>query len=158
LIPQFGSPTQLPITIQASTSGETYVIQASPTTTAAWVPGRYTWARWVEKTGARQTLDPLVPSLDVIADPSSAVAGYDPRTTAAKMVADLESAMVANASGNGAIAEYSINGRSVKYATTADIIRDLSYWKQRLFNEEEAERIRQGMGSRRRVYVRFAQP
>jgi hypothetical protein len=158
LIPQFTSPAQTPIELTASTSGETYVVQAAPATTALWAAGTYTWARWVEKTGARQTLDPLVPSLDVIADPSTAAAGYDPRTTAAKIVADLEAALTASAGSNGEIEEYSINGRSVRYRKREDILRDLSYWRTRLFGEEEAERMRQGMGSRRRVYVRFAQP
>ena len=59
LTPRFAAPTQAPITLTATTNinGADYDVKSAPAVTVTWAPGIYTWARWVEKSGARQTLD-----------------------------------------------------------------------------------------------------
>src|SRR5712691_12530804 len=76
LTPRFAAPTQAAIVLTATASGVDYSVQASPATTAAWSPGAYTWARWVEKAGARQTLSESG-QLEVKADPALTAQGFD---------------------------------------------------------------------------------
>jgi hypothetical protein len=137
----------------ATAEGSDYRSQRGTGETATWDAGEYAWTSWVEKTGARHVVEQG--TVTIKPNPATLAAGTDTRTTAARMVADLEAALVSYASSNGMVAEYAIAGRSMKFRDKAEIIKDLSYWKAQLFNEEEAERLRQGLGSRRRVYVRF---
>jgi hypothetical protein len=144
LIPQFTSPVQAPIELTASTSGETYVIQSAPATTAAWKAGTYTWARWVEKTGARQTLDPLVPALTILDDPATAAAGLDTRTAARKILDGLLDLQASNAVSQGLISEYTIAGRSMRFRDTKDLLAQIRYWRSEVAREERAERLAAG--------------
>lgn len=156
LTPLFTTPTQAPITLTASTYEVTkYRIQATPDQTAAWSAGTYSWARWVEKTGARQTLDPLTPFLAVTADPSYTVQGYDPRSHARKMVDLLEAALLSYTTSGGHVAEYEIAGRRMKYASKAEIVTDISYWKSMLWKEGAIASMAAGNPNPRNIGIRF---
>lgn len=82
---------------------------------------------------------------------------FDPRTIAEKNIEILEKAQMAafghgNASGR-AIESYSIDGRSVKYMTQAEIAAALDYWRKKL-SAEIARRERR-LGIKRIVKTAF---
>jgi hypothetical protein len=156
LIPQFSTPTQAPVELTATTYNVTdYRVQAAPGLTATWAPGMYSWARWVEKTGARQTLDPLTPFLELVDDPSTTAQGYDPRSHARKVLAQIETALEGWATSGSHIAEYEIAGRRMKYADRADVIAMRSRYKAEVWREDAAAKMAQGLPNPRNVMVRF---
>jgi hypothetical protein len=156
LTPRFTTPAQLPVVLTASMNadGQQYDIQASPATTAAFVPGAYAWARWVEKAGARQTLNESG-SLLVKADPSATAQGYDGRSQAAKAVDDIKAAMATFTASNGTIKSYSIGNRQVTYRDKAEMLTDLDFWQRQLMAENEAVAMAGGLGNPRNVGIRF---
>lgn len=155
LTPRFTTPVQTPIVLTATTDpdGKRYNVQASPATTAAWAAGSYAWARWVEKAGARQTLDESG-NLLVKPDPSLTVAGYDGRSQAAKAVDDIKAAMATFTASSGTIKSYSIGSRQVTYRDKAEMITDLDFWQRQLVAEQDAVKIAAGMNPRN-IGIRF---
>jgi hypothetical protein len=162
LIPQFSTPTQAPITLTATTSGSTYLIQASPATTATWVAGRYSWARWVEKSGARHTFDPdgnanapLAAFLELLPDPTARAQGYDPRSPARKAL-DAINAVLDTWGTNSHIQEYTIGSRSMRFATKADAVVMRDSIKAEVWREEATAAMASGQPNPRQVRVRMS--
>lgn len=156
LTPRFTAPTQAAIVLTASTNvnGVDYNVQSAPATTAAWKPGLYTWARWVEKTGARQTLDESGELL-IKPDPNTMVQGYDARSQAQKAVEDLLT-IKANFQTTGRLMEsYTIGSRSVTFKNSADLEKELRFWQRELMNEQSAAAAARGLPNPRRTYIRF---
>ncbi len=158
LTPQFSSPAQAPIDLTCTTDsdGESYKLQVSPASTAAWKAGSYSWARWVEKVGARVTLD-VDGQLDVIPNPAASSAGDDRRSHARKMLEQIETALEGFASGS-TIKSYMIGTRSFTKADHAEIVMLHSRYKWLVANEAANEKIANGDINPRDRFVRFVRP
>lgn len=166
LVPRFTTPVQAPILLTATPSGEDYVISAAPNTTAAWAPGVYGWARWVEKTGARQVLDDLEShgQLEVLADPAQAVQGADNRSQARRALDEAKAALAnastraANAGTVGVPVEYRIADRSMKFENASEaqagLVKAVNYWQIEVNREDRRKRLDAGLGDPRKVFVR----
>lgn len=158
LIPRFTTPVQAPITLTATTFNVTqYQIQAGPSTTANWAPGQYAWMSWVEKSGARHVLEGTQFSgeLTIEPDPSTQVQGFDGRSQAQKAVDDLRAALATYVSSQGAIASYTIAGRSVTFRDPGQISAQLSFWRNEVFKERRAEKLAEGLADPKNVFVRW---
>jgi uncharacterized protein (DUF1330 family) len=139
LVPRFTDPAQLPVQLTAAAGpavvgDETfdYVVSEVPANTATWQPGYYTWSRWVEKAGARVTLRDNESDgvLQVLQDPSTAVAGFDGRTQARKAYDDACAAranlLAAGAAATtGQVVEVQVGDRRTKYATYSEALAGL---------------------------------
>lgn len=156
LTPRFATPTQAPIVLTATTNanGVDYNVQSGPAVTVLWAAGNYAWARWVEKSGARQTLDERG-NLLVEPDPSATAQGYDARTQAAKAVEDLKVALATFQATSGRVKQYTIGTRHMEFETSTEILKMLSFWQVQLAKEDAAARIAKGLGNPRHTYVRF---
>lgn len=156
LTPRFTTPTQAPIDISAATNadGKRYDVQASPSTTAAWAPGAYTWARWLAKSGARQTLDESGQLL-VKPDPATTAQGLDSRSHARKELELLEAAIEALQLG---AAEWSFQNRTFKREQLAELIKARSQYRIEVQAEDAAEAMRNGLGNPRYFRTRFDRP
>jgi hypothetical protein len=141
------------ILLTASAAGEDYRVQYAPATTASWTAGEYTWSAWVEKTGERYSVDSGTVTLK--ADPG-AVAAYDGRTHARKMLEQIETALEGWAATGGHIAEYEINGRRMKYADRADVLAMRNNYKAEVWREDAAAKMASGLPNPRQVRVRMA--
>ena len=161
LTPRFATPTFAPIVLTATAVGGDYQIQASPATTATWPAGSYTWARWVEKTGARQTLDESG-QLEVRADPAATAQGFDGRSHARKMLAAIIAVLENRASSTQRdMVGFTIGSRSQQFdqADTKEKLLELkSQYEWLVFNEDNAAGIARGEPNQRIVRVRFGQP
>lgn len=155
LTPRFASPVQAAIAITATTNanGLDYNVQAAPSATAAYVPGEYTWARWVEKSGARQTLDESGPLL-VKPDPALTAQGLDSRTHARKMLALIETALEAFAA-NPVMKSYAIGARQYMRADIPDLLVLRDRYRNEAANEDAVARIAAGAPNPRNIGVRF---
>lgn len=156
LTPRFATPVQAPVVLTATTNanGVDYNVQSAPAVTVLWAAGLYAWARWVEKTGARQTLDESGELL-VKPDPSATVQGYDGRSQAAKAVEDLLTIKATFQSTGRLVESYTIGTRSMTFKNSADLEKELRFWQVQLAKENTAANIARGLGNPRRAYVRF---
>lgn len=152
LTARFAAPTQAPITLTASASGSDYQVQAGPATTAAWLPGAYTWARWVEKSGARQTLSESG-QLEVKADPALTTQGFDSRSHARTVLEAIEAVIEGRASKDQE--EYTIGSRHLRHTPIAELLVLRDRYKAEVSNEEAAARIASGLSNPRNFGVRF---
>jgi hypothetical protein len=163
LTPRFTTPTQAPIDLAATTNadGERYDIEAGPATTAAWKAGAYTWARWVEKAGARQTLDESG-QLEVKADPSATAQGFDSRSHPRKVLEAIEAVIESRASQTQReMVAYTIGSRSQTLdaqESKAALLELHSKYKWLVANEDAREKIAAGLPNPRNVGIRFGRP
>jgi hypothetical protein len=51
--------------------------------------------------------------------------------------------------------EFTINGRSIKYFSSEQLLKLRSTYKREVANEEASDRIRAGLGSKNKILVRF---
>lgn len=155
LAPKFTSPTQAPIDITATTDtdGESYKVLVDKATTAAWKSGAYSWARWVETSTARVTLD-VDGQLDILPDPSLSAQGDDRRSHARKMLEQIEAAIEAFTT-NMSVKSYTIGTRSLTRRDMPELLKLRSDYKWFVKNEIDAEKVAAGLPNPRRVGVRF---
>jgi hypothetical protein len=141
-----------PITLAAATAsdGASYRVQVAPAVTAAYGAGDYTWYAWVEKTGARVTVDDGLVSIK--GDPSALTAS-DGRSHARK-VYDAINAVIENRATKDQ-QEYAIGGRSLKRTPVADLLVLRDRYRAEVSNEDAAEKIADGLGNPRTFGVRF---
>jgi hypothetical protein len=153
LTPTFAAPAQTPIDLTATTYTTTdYRVQAGPATTATWKAGIYTWTRWVEKAGARQSLGEG--RIEFRPDPATLVQGYDPRSSAQRALDDAQAALANFQATGGRVKSYSINGRSMEFDAAVDIIKLVNYWQNEVARENAAKAVQGGQPDPRRIYLR----
>lgn len=140
------------IDITATAIGADHLVTLTPTTTAAYTAGDYTWTKWVEKTGYRITLA----AGTVTVNPNiAALSTLDARSDAAIIVDQLTAAYKTYTASQGHVAEYEIAGRRMKFRGSAEILDQLNHWKSILASEKRAERIAAGLGGGNKYLVRF---
>jgi len=161
LTPIFTTTVQAPVTLTAVTEGNGYRITASPGTTGTWDAGSYSWARWVEKPGARVTLDPignaaapLAPLLQVLPNPASSVQGYDPRSYARRALEALEAGATTHGA-NAYILEYTIAGRTMRFADQGQFEAKRTSLKAEVWREGAGAAMAAGLPNPRQIRVRF---
>lgn len=164
-VPRFTAPPQDPITLPATVDGDQYLVFAAPSLTTLWVPGAYGWARWVQKTGARQVLDDLQSrgQLEVLPNPATVLQGADNRTQAQKALADCDAAL-ANVAVRGASAgtaglpvEYRIADRMMKYESVteahAGLLTVRNHWQTEVNRETRRAMKAAGLADPRKVLM-----
>lgn len=130
-----------------------YRIQAAAALTANWLPGRYHWTSTVNQSGQRYTID--AGTLTIQPNLSASPAGYDGRSLAQKALADAEAALASYTASKGMVRRYTIGMRMMEFNTSADILALIQYWRRMVTQEGTAEQIAQGLGTPRKLYVRF---
>lgn len=143
--PRFTTPTQAAIDITAAVGPVTvdgevfdFAVQVTPATTATWKAGAYGWHSWVEKAGARQTLEgtQYQGELTVLADPATLAQGADTRSAARKA---LDDALAALAAWSPTYREHTIGDRTVKFNAVADVRAVVQFWQNKVDAEIAAE-------------------
>lgn len=162
LTARFASPAQTVIAITASANTDgTYQIQQSPAQTALWAAGAYTWSRWVEKTGARQTLNERG-QLEIRPDPSASAQGLDTRTHARKVLEAVEACIENRASTTQReMVAYAIGTRSQNFDpqdSRAALVELRSKYLWLVADEDGREKIAAGLPNPRNVGIRFGRP
>jgi hypothetical protein len=139
------------ILLTAIAEGDAYRVQAGPSTTATWAPGAWYWSSWVEKTGAKHTLEHQG-SVTILPNPAT-VTAYDGRTIAEKALDDAETALASFNATGGRVKRYAIAGREMEFDAAGDILTLVSYWQTRVKREHDAKAVASGKADPRRFYV-----
>lgn len=138
------------IEITATTSGSDYLVQVGSATTATWTAGEYSWLSWVEKTGARYTVDTGLVTLQ--ANPAT-TASWDARSHAQKVLEAIEAVMENRATLDQM--EYTIGGRSLRRTPLADLIKLHRRYQALVANEEAAQKLAAGLQVGGKIQFRF---
>lgn len=141
------------ITFAADVDGTDYRSQVGPDVTAAWAPGAYCWSAKVEKPGAAYLVDSG--TLTIRPDPATVAAGTDMRSPARKALAAINDGL-ASLGSQAHIAEYSINGRSMRFETRGALLAMRSQLEWEVKYEDSNEAMRAGMPNPRQIRVRMA--
>jgi len=149
LIPRV-SGTPIAITAATASDGTSYRVTVAPAVTVAYGAGDFTWYAWVEKVGARVTVDDGL--VTVKGDPSALTAS-DGRSTVRQIFDAIEAVIKGRASKDQE--EYTIGSRSLKRTPIADLLVLRDRYKAEVENEVAAEKIADGGSNPRMFGVRF---
>lgn len=142
--------------LTATADGDDHLTAAATTTTALWVPGVYSWARWVAKTVAltpeRYTLGSG--SVTILANPASASPGYDARTPA-KAALDACDEALRNYGSKAYLQSITLGDRSKTFRSPAEFLSFRSKLQAEVTREANLDRLRQGLPSKSQLLVRF---
>lgn len=139
------------IVLTAAADGDDFVTTASPTTTAAWVAGAYSYAVWVEKAEERKTLD--TGEIQILPDPSTMASGTDTRSHVARTVEMLQAALEGNTTKG--VMEYTIADRQLKYIPLTELRVLLDKYEHMLAAENRAKSGNKGSRLGKKILMRF---
>lgn len=140
------------IDIVASADGDDHLVQVPAVTTAAYPPGDYTWLAYVTRSADRYTIGQG--ATRVLPDLAAAAGPQDGRSAAQKALDDLRAAMVQWLATSGHVQDYTIAGRSMRFASAAEIQQRIALAEREVARESAALGLAAAAGPRR-IAVRF---
>lgn len=142
--------------LSTAASGPDHVVSVAYTATSAHRPGVYAWQAYVTHAGDGKRFT-VGRGNTTISAGLSTIAGASDQRTQAEIALEAALAAYANyAATNGKVAEYEIDGRRMKFRSPDELRKQVNFWRGEVEREQAAERIRLGLGTRRKVYTRFA--
>ena len=137
------------VTLTATANGLGWRTSISKTQTETLGAGEFYWQAYAETGTRRETL-----GRGRITIRQAAVSGASGKTQAQQDLEAVQAAMRAMISG-GAVAEYTIGGRSLRKIDMADLIMLEARLKNQVAAEKKAESIANGLGNPSNIFVRF---
>jgi hypothetical protein len=137
--------------ITAAASGDDFLVSLSAAVTAAYAAGVYQWQAYVTLADERY----LVGSgtLEILPNFAASTAGYDGRTHARKVLDALKAKIESRATKDQE--QMVVGGMVVGQMPIHRLLEFYDRFKTEVASEEAAERVANGMGSGRNVFVRF---
>lgn len=136
------------ISIAATADGDDHLVVVPAVDTSNKAAGDYQWLARVRKAGVVTSIESGV--MTVLPDFSRAV---DARSHVRKVLAAIERILEGRATKDDQ--EYSIGGRSLKRTPIPDLLLLRDKYKIDLANEIAAENLQKGLGTGKRILVRF---
>lgn len=141
------------ISITTSASGQQHAVNVAASATANYVPGVYTWQAFVEKSAERYTVG--TGSITVLAGYSTGSGNADARTAAQIALDAAVAAYAAFTASNGLTDTYTIAGRSMKFRSVQEIVRQINFWRNEVNREQAALGLQGALGTSRKILTRF---
>lgn len=110
-----------PIDLTCTASGDDHQLTVAYATTAAWAPGTYNVAAFVERAGERFEVPEEAGTLVVTPDPAAITAGVETRSQAEVALAAVQSLLAGKASSG--VESYEVAGRQLKSYPLPDLIK-----------------------------------
>lgn len=151
---RFRHPTLAGFEVVASADGTAHAVTVPASTTASYTAGTYHWLAWVESGAEKYEVDEG--SLEIVADLRSGLASatQDLRSPARRIYESLLALYEDYAAGRGLVKSYTIGTRTMTFHSPAELLQQIGYWRAQVEAEERAERIRNGLASGTKLYVR----
>lgn len=141
-----------PVEITAAADGDGYRVDVAASASADWPAAMATLVSWVAKGAERRTIARR--PLQILPDLASAAA-FDSRSANAQALAAAEAALAAYVMGGKAhVAEYEIDGKRMRFRSTAEITDLIAYYRARVAKENAGAVLLAG-GTPGRVNVRM---
>lgn len=139
------------IEFSAAAQAATHQVLVAAEVTAAWLPGDYAVAAWVQRSGERYTVAAECGQLAVLPNPATMAAGVDTRTMAVRTLEAIRAKLAGKASDG--IQKYIVNGREVQSYSVAELIRLENFWATQVAIEERAAGLNNPRGQIRQIRV-----
>jgi len=149
LVPR-GAGTAIDVTCTASGTG--HLAAATATATAAWGPGTYSWASWVEQGATSISIDSGVTVL--LPNPRTAASSLDVRTDDEIALDNIRATLRGTANDN--TLSYEIAGRKLQHYAIADLLLLEAKFATAVQNALAKANRAAGLADPRKVYVRLA--
>lgn len=152
---RFKHPTLAGFEIVATADGNNYSVTVTAATTAVFGAGTFTWLAWVAG-GASEKYTVDEGTIEVLPEFRSGAAAVtlDARSSAKKIYDALLAAYETYTTSRGLVKSYSIGTRQMTFHDQGEILTQLNYWKAQVEAEERAERMRNGLGTGNKLFVR----
>lgn len=146
------------ITWTSTAEGDDHKVLVTAQTTAAYTAGLYEIAGYAKKgSGASLERHRIHFGTIAIRPNLSAVSGvHDPRSHARKVLDAIEAVLEKRASKDQE--SYTIAGRMLSRTPVGDLVALRDRYREEVAREEQAERIRAGLGHGGKILVRFSDP
>lgn len=142
------------ITFSSTANGDAHLIHVAATVTRGWEPGAYHWRCRATLAGDVFTIRSGTTRVQVaFEDVDASTDTTLLQSHARKMLAAIEAYLENPA--NLSAAKYEIAGRSLERYKRADLIVERSRYLAEVAREDNAARIRAGLGSNNNIMVRF---
>ena len=138
-------------TLTSTETATEYLVEIPSATTASYTAGTYAWVLYITRTSDSERVELARGTWEVTANRATSTA--DPRSFARKALDAIE-AYLAD-SNNVAAASYQINGRSLSRFSRADLYTERDRLKAEVLREENAEKLKRGLGVNSKISVRF---
>ncbi len=136
--------------VTAVASGDVFTASHAAATTAGYKPGRYRWQFVVTNGSDRRSIEQGY--LEVTPDP--AAAGTTDRRTHARRVLDAIEATIEGSASNDQLS-ISLGGRSLARRSLSELLELRTQYRLEVQEEESAEDVAAGLGSKKRIFVRL---
>lgn len=133
-----------------SSTAPDFVIEIPSATTASYQVGHIHFQLWIIRNSDSEKIELESGHFDVVASFSGSV---DPRSHAELMLEKIESLLENRADSD--ITEYSINDRQITKMGVTELLKWRSFYKAEVVRENRAQKIKNGSGMSRKIYVRF---
>ena len=137
--------------VTAGASGTTFTGSVAAATSAGYKAGRYKWQFVVTNGSNRVSIEKGW--VDVAPDPAAA-GKADRRSHARKVLEAIEATIEGRASNDQL--SMSIAGRSISRTPFTELVAMRDKYRQFVMDEESAEDVAAGLGSKKRVFVRMS--
>ena len=137
--------------INASESGDDYIIEIASATTAGYTAGTYSWALYITRSSDSERLKLDSGKFEIVEN--LATSSADPRSHAGKMVAYLETTLESLA--QKLTTAYSVSDRSNTLRSIDEVRTELNYQKTVYNREIQKDRALSGKLTGQNILVRF---
>lgn len=148
LVPRSGGTAY---TFASTASGDLHAISVAAATTAAWVPGTYTWASWVGSGALSHSIGSG--TLTVLPNPRTAAGPLDLRSDAEVALDNVRATIRGKASAD--VLRYTIAGRSLERYAMSELVALESQLALQVRREQRAATLAAGGADPRRLSVRL---
>lgn len=124
------------INITAGADGDVHEVEVPAATTAGYAAGVYTFQAFVEQGSERYTVGRG--SITVLAGYASGSGGADARSQAQIALDAAVAAYAAFTASSGLQDTYTIAGRSMKFRSVDEIVRQINFWRNEVAKEQAA--------------------
>lgn len=142
------------LTVASTSNGAGWETTISATTSAALAAGTWYWQRRATNGAAALTLGTGVLTIEAALSYQGNPAAFDGRSQARKDLEAVQAAIRGLISG-GAVKRYTIGSRNLEKISLAELIELENKLKAEVAREEAAERMANGLGDPRNLFVRF---
>lgn len=136
--------------IEATADGADHLVTITAAESVAFAAGTYTFHGYATKAAERYRV--RYGTWKVVAN-FAAAGALDARSHAVKVLEAIEAVIEGRATKQQA--SYQIGGRSLAFIPHAELLSMRSTYQQEVRREQEADRLRKGLGGRSRIQTRF---
>lgn len=141
------------IEFSTDASGADHLVNVSAATSGPWVAGRYTIYGFITKAATSERYQVYEGRIEILPNLATADEYYDGRSHARKVLDMVEAAIMGRA--DATVLSFNVEGQQIQFIPHVDLIVLHNKYRGLVANEDAANKIKQGLGSGRRILTRF---